>query len=137
MFNTTYIKTKYRKFTTLTKEKCEEIDNLVNRWWYRFHTSSSYLINACRLAEKLTISAKIMGLNSGDEIFYFYIKMLDPDFKLLEIHEISNTKEEFQKLVKMYFPFFDNCLLKLEKALNNQLKIFEANDLWAESTIKK
>ena len=133
-----YKKIKFSKFKNLTKERCLEIDELVNNWWAYFHNNAvSFLVVSYLVADKLTTSAKTMGLNNGDETFYFYIKMLDPSLVMLEIYETANTTEELQELVTKNFPIFDHYLLKLEQLLNEQLQIYKPEDLWARDVIRR
>ncbi len=131
-----YKKFKYSKFKSLTNKRCQELDDIVSKWWNYFHYKHEFLEIANFIAKKLTTSYKNFGLKNGDEIFYFYIKMLDPSLILLEIHECANTIEEFNYLVETNLHFFDKYLLTLEKTLNDTLQIYSSIDLWSREAIR-
>ncbi len=135
--NNFYKKIKFSKFKKLTPERCNEIDIMVSNWWEYFHNTSNFLTLMDFLATKLTTSAKIFNLNNGDEIYYFYIKMLDPCLVLLEIYESANTMPEMKYLAKTNFHLFDKNLLRLEKLLNEQLKFYTSTDLWSRDSIRR
>lgn len=135
--NNFYKKIKFSKFKKLTSERCNEIDNMVSKWWEYFHNTSNFLTLMDFLATKLTTSAKIFNLNNGDEIYYFYIKMLDPCLVFLEIYESANTLPEMKRLAKTNFHLFDKNLLRLEKLLNDQLKFYASIDLWSRDSIRR
>lgn len=133
-----YKKTKFYKFSTLTPERCQEIDELVQKWWVYFHSHAiGFLTLVHNLSQKLTISSRTLGLLNGDEIFYFYVKMLDPSLVLLEIYETCCQKEDIKKLAELNFGVYDGYLLRLEVLLNKRLGYYKADDLWARDSIRK
>ena len=133
-----YKKIKFSSFKNLTSERAQEIDDLVAKWWSYFHDHSlGFLTLVFNLSQKLTVSSRGLGLKNGDEIFYFYVKMLDPSLVLLEIYEISSQKEDLKKLAELNFGIYDPYLLKLEKLLNQRFVYYKADDLWDRDTIRR
>lgn len=136
--NNFYKKIKFSKFMSLTEERAKEIDELVNIWWNYFHNNTLGFLNLMSfLAMKLTASSKKIGLFSGDEILYFYVKMIDPSLVFLEIYESSSTKEELVNTTKLNFKIYDNVLIYLENCLNKRFKFYNPDDLWARDSIRR
>ncbi len=133
-----YKKIKFSNFKNLTAKRTQELDELVAKWWSYFHDrSAGFLTLSFNVSQKLTVSSRGLGLKNGDEIFYFYIKMLDPSFVLLEIYEISNQKDELKELAELNFGIFDPYLLKLEKLLNQRFVYYKEGELWDRDTIRR
>jgi len=129
---------KFTNFETISPDRKEELEVIVNKW------KNTFILNSVGLqtlmtytAEKLTTSYKTYGLKNGDEIAYFYIKIVDPDFMFLEVYESSNFDDEICKYCMLNFHFYDKFLIHLEKAYNKYFKEFLPEDLWTRELIKK
>ncbi len=133
-----YQKIKFTKFKRLTKERCQEIDELVAQFWPFFHDDSSDFLNQCyNIVLYLITSYHKIGLKNGNEIYYFYIKMTDPSLVLLEIYETSNKREEIKNLAELNFGFYDPELLKLEIILNKHFNYYKFGELWDRDTLRR
>jgi len=129
---------KFTKFKMLNEERKQELDLVVNKWTFFFKENiSGYLSLMVKVSEKLMTSAKSFGLMNGDETAYFYIKLIDPDLKMLEIYECSNTKDEIKSFCLKNFGFYDNFFIFLERCYNERFHEYTSDELWTRDSIKR
>lgn len=127
---------KFRNFNTLDIERKEIIDSTLPSWIEYFNErSTGYLTRMTLAAERLTTSPKTYGLLNGDEQAYFFIKIVDPDFLMLEVFEVARTQDEIKDLCIKNFGFYDRVMIHLEQKCNSKFKMYE--DLWTLERIKK
>ena len=88
-------------------------------------------------SERLTTSYKNFGLLNGDEVAYFFIKLVDPELLFLEVYESANKVQEIKDYCLCNFRIHDKFLIYLEKCYNIKFKEYSPDDLWARDAIKK
>ena len=133
-----YRSIKYSHFLNLTPERVEEIEALIDKWRHFFETNIVTTGQKMTfVAERLTTSAKQFKLFTGDEILYFYIKMVDPDFLFLEAYESANTRDQFVAICKKNFGLVDSILTHLEKEANSRFQIIKDDELGSRNCIDK
>lgn len=133
-----YASLKSVKFYELTEDVRKDIDATVDKYRYYFlNHANSQLCLMCFTAEKMLVSPKMFGCHTDAARLYFYIRMVDPDLKFLEVYEAANTKEQLKDLAYKNFHLYDGCLVKLERYLNRALKLYNEDDLWARESIKR
>ena len=125
-------------FIHLSKERIDEIDKVIEKNRIYFTKDTAILPTLMTfVAEKLLTSAQRYGLQNGDEIAYFYIKMIDSNLLFLEAFESANKEDELKDYCMRNFRIYDRMVINLEKALNKKLKIISNDDLWSRDTINK
>lgn len=133
-----YTSLKSIDFTELTIERRKEIEYAVEKLRPAILLKSCHQLSLmCVTAEKLRISGKHFGAETDTEKAYFFLKMVDPSFKFLEIYEVSNKTGQTKEICMQRFQMFDGNIIKLERLANKQLSIYDKNDLWANSTFNK
>lgn len=129
---------KFTNFATITPERKEELDDIVNKNMPFFKNQTEGPLSLMNLlAERLTVSYKRFGLLNGDEKAYFYIKILDPTLQHLAVYEAANTVLEQRELAKKNLNIFDKYLIFLEKMYNEKFQEYEINDLWSRDSIRR
>lgn len=125
-------------FETITEERKKQIDNIADNYRVIF-TKKTYGKTTLMTytAERLITSYKNFELATNDEKAYFYVKIIDPDFILLEAYECTNLIKELQTICLKQFGIFDMTLIKLEKSINNRFNIFNPDDLWVNGFLKR
>lgn len=131
-----YKSLKHVCFRELTEKRRKEIEIMVERLRPYFTSkSNSQLCLMCFTAEKMRVSNRNYGINSDAEKIYFYLKMVDPTFKFLEIYEAANTKEQLKDFLLKNYHFNDPNIIRIEKRMNESLSLYNADDLWARESI--
>lgn len=129
---------KYTGFKNLTSERIQEIDVLSDFYRPIFINNTTGLLTLMHYtAERLITSSKNYGLTNGDEIAYFYIKIVDPDFLFLEVYEAANMRDEIKDFSMKNFRIYDSVLIKLEKQFNDRFNVYGPDDLWSRERIKR
>ena len=133
-----YRNLRFTGFETLTPERCAELDRLAARWEYFFVSKTTgYRAKLNLVAEKLSTSHKSMGLDTGDEVAYFFIKIMDPTLLHLEAYESANKVEESKEFCFKTFRLYDKNMINLQMKYNAHFKEYEPADLWDRDTIKR
>lgn len=125
-------------FTTLSIERKKQLDESIAYHSYFFHSKcpvTKYLISFT--AEKMTVSAKNHGAFTDTERAYFYMKMVDPTLKFLEIYESANLRAEMKMFCRDNFGFYDSYLIHLEKLYNDVFLEYTDDELWSRDSIRK
>ena len=78
-----------------------------------------------------------MGLETGDEVAYFFIKLLDPTLLHLEAFESANLADEMKEFCFRTFRVFDKNMITLQKLYNARFREYAPEDLWDRQTIKR
>ncbi len=124
--NKLYRSLKFSKFVNLSKERMLEIDNLAIAW---AESLRNHLVNTpsimSTIANQLIASRPKFNLASDDEVLYFYVKVVDPKFKFLELSQIAQDKKELINLVIRQFGIYDNVIIYLEENLDRRLQELE------------
>ena len=128
--NNFYRNMRFTNFIFLSSDKIAEIDETVkqNRYYFTSRTLSVAQVMTFA-AEKLTTSKTNFGLTKGDEVAYFYMRIVDPDFLFLEIYESGNTKDEIIAMSKEYFHLYDSYLIHIEKMYKKRFRPQELEDI--------
>ncbi len=122
---------------TISEERRMELDKIVEQKRYYFENTVIGPANLrILLAHRLTSSSKNYGLQNGDETAYFFMRMIDPNYSILEMYEIFNKIDEFKQTFVKKFHYFDSVLLKFEKISNARFNIFQENELWVRAQTK-
>lgn len=125
-------------FTTLTIERKAELDASLKYYDYYFksqNAATKFLLSFT--AEKMTASAKRFGAITNTEKAYFFIKMVDPTLKFLEIYESANLRAEMKLFCHDNFGFYDRFLMHLEKLYNDVFMEYTSDELWSRDSIRK
>lgn len=129
---------KFTDFVTITPERKEELDEIVNKNMAFFKNQTEGTLSLMTLlAERLTASYKRFGLLNGDEKAYFFIKVLDPTLQHLSVYEAANTVSQLKELCLKNLKIFDKYLIFLEKSYNEKFQEYEIEDLWSRDSIKR
>ncbi len=116
----------FSRFNTLSLERMQEIDKLIIS--FKNRTNSKYnnrMSVMSYTANRLMTSSQQMGLLNGDEIAYFYIKVVDDSLLFLELATLAEDKDELRELCKRKFGVYDNVIIHMEKCLVNRLEAIE------------
>lgn len=133
-----YNKLKGVRFNYITEDRFEYLDNLVNEYKLYFSIDTTSMGSlATSAAEKLTKDHSKYGFLNRDEIIYFYIKMVDPEFKFLEVYESVATIKEMRETCILNFGYYDNVIIFFERIFNKKFQIFEPDELWMRDSIKR
>lgn len=128
----------FKGFKTITDAKKEELDSIILIWYEKFHQFNLKGLDFVVLvAIKLIEDPSGYNILTGDEIAYFFIKMIDPELLALECYEVANTNEECRKLLLLNLGYCDSRLIVLEKYYNNRFQIFNKEEMWSLERIKK
>ncbi|MBE6156766.1 MAG: hypothetical protein E7161_03360 [Firmicutes bacterium] len=132
----------FKGFKTITDDRKKELDDIVLKWFSIFHNTDN--INddknigfMSRVAWRLICDSHYLGLNTGDEIAYFFVNIVDPELIFLECYEAANSKEELLKFCRMNFQTYDAKMIVVEKYYNERFRIFTPDELWTLERIKK
>lgn len=127
---------KYNHFINLNLDRITYINGLAIKEAKEFiKCNSSFLERAFTAALKLENES--YNLKDNDELLYLFIKLVDPNFQLLEAYEsISNIKELRTECI-YNFGYYDGILLHLEKEINNRFNLYNLDELWARESIKR
>lgn len=133
-----YRNLQFAGFKTIDETKQIELDNLVSAWYDVFHKNNINKFDlAVLVSYRLIFDLKLYDSLSGDEIAYFFIKIVDPDLIALECYEAGNTKKEIRDLLLKNLGFCDTKLIFLEKYYNNYFHVYDINEIWALDRIKR
>lgn len=126
------------RFEALDEERLAYLDSLVedNRFYFNIQTTDMKTLatSAALLLNKDLTRYKFLN---RDEIAYFYIKMVDPEFRFLEVYESVATIKEMKATCKLNFGYYDNAIIFLERLLNKKFHLFESDELWMRESIKR
>ena len=111
----------FTNFKLLTIERMAEIDQIVSKLKGEMAKYKSKMSIMGIIANRLMASSQSLGLKNGDEIAYFYIKIVDEKLIYLEIAELAENRHELATLCKRRFGVYDNVIIQLEKYLVNRL----------------
>lgn len=111
----------FSRFENLSLERMQEIEkeaeklrNIMSKYKNRMSVMGI-------VANRLLASSQSLGLLNGDEIAYFYIKVVDNNLLYLELANLAENKEELRELCKRQFGVYDNVIIYMEKYLVNRL----------------
>ena len=93
----------FGKFNSLSVERMQELDEIATK--YKNEATAKYKNRMSIMAitaNKLLSSSTNLGLQNGDEIAYFYIKVVDDRLLYLEIANLAENKEELSTLCKKH-----------------------------------
>jgi len=125
-------------FSSITEERQSELDEIVNTWKEHFISNSVGILTLMTYtSERLTTSSKKFGLNTKEELAYFYINIVDPVLLFLEIYESASKSDEIKNNCIKNFYFYDKFLIQLEKKYNDYFKKYNPEDLWSRELVKK
>ncbi len=126
IINKLYCSLKFNKFTNISKERMAEIDILATSWREslrnHFVNTPSVMTN---IANQLIASRQKFNLANDDEALYFYVKVVDPKFKFLELSQIAKDKKELATLQIKQFGIYDNVIVYIEENLDRRLQELE------------
>ena len=129
---------KFSNFLRISEEKREILDTIANNWRPFFVNQSIGMSSLMTfVAEKMITSSKNYGLTNGDEIAYFFIKIVDPDLLFLEVYESANKIDEIKELCMKNFRFHDKFLIYLERCYNKRFHEYTPDELWSREKIKR
>ena len=111
----------FSNFKLLTTERMAEIDQIATKLKGELAKYKSRMSIMGIVANRLMASSQSLGLLNGDEIAYFYIKVVDDNLLYLELANLAENKEELRELCKRRFGVYDNVIIQLEKFLVNRL----------------
>lgn len=102
-------------FKRITPERKMELDSIIEKistvYQNKFYSTNRIML---KTSEKLTTRAKEYGITNGDEKYYFYIKLVDPNLDLLSKYLEINDKELFKSWIIKNYAVYDNILIQLE-----------------------
>ena len=125
-------------FSLIDEARKQELDYLLKLHEYYFcNNKEGTMIRAYFTSEKLLTSPKRFGLTNSAEIVYFYINIVDPKLRFLEIYECANTSDELKHNCLSEFQYYDKYLIVLERYYNMHFQIFGPNELWSKDSIKR
>ncbi len=131
-----YTTVRFTNFANLTDERIAAIDDIVSRYSFFMAYGTKTLGSLMtRCAEKLTTSSRNFGLLNGDEVVYFYIKTVDPDFLFLEVYESANKKEQIKPLCFQNFKLYDPVLVYFERMFQKRFKLESLEYIWSRERI--
>lgn len=124
-------------FSSIDVERRKELDHIIQYhiYYYRSRTYGT-LSMSFFTADKLIASSRSYGLINPAEMAYFYINMVDPDLKFLEIYELANMKEDIKPMCFANFHYYDSFIIQLEKEYNDYFNVFEPEALWSRNSVK-
>ena len=111
----------FTNFKSLTTERMAEIDQIISKIKGEMAKYKSRMSIMGIIANRLMASSQTLGLQNGDEIAYFYIKIVDADLLYLELANLAENKEELRELCKRRFGVYDNVIIQIERYLVNRL----------------
>lgn len=131
-----YKKQRFFGFLFLNKKRLAEIKEIAEANRANLSSNTSTLgglmsLSACRL----TTSAQKFGLKNSDEIIFFYITIIDPNFNYLEAYECANKKDQIKSLCIANFGIYDPYIIYYEVLFQRRFHFPELTDLWARGEI--
>ena len=123
-------------FLMLNESRIPEIESsaaLNHEFMAQYTSSLGELMTRC--AEVLTTSAQDFGLANGDEVIFFFIKTVDPDFLFLEAYESARKKEDVKPLCLHNLAIYDPYLIYYESLFQRRFKPASLQDLWTRGKI--
>ena len=112
----------FSHFETLTLDKMHELDKKAEKLRNTLGKYKNRMSIMGIVANRLLASSQTLGLLTGDEIAYFYLKVVDNNLLYLEIANLAENKEELRELCKRQFGVYDNVIIYMEKCLINRLE---------------
>lgn len=133
-----YKSLRFTRFLRLVEERRELLDALVekNRFYFKMDTTT-FASFVTSTAIKLYQESQIYGFLNDDEKVYFYVKMVDPDFKYLEIYEAFYNVATQRDAAHLNFGYYDNVIIYFERLLNKRFRMFQEDELWMRESIKR
>lgn len=123
-------------FLFLTTKRLEELKNLAEESRPYFNRGITSLAGLMSLSAcKLTTSARNFGLQNSDEIIFFYLTLVDPDFLFLEAYECANRKDQIEPLCIANIGIYDPYIIYYEVLLQRRFRFPELDVLWARGRI--
>ncbi len=133
-----YTQLHFAGFRTITPERREELDKIVKRWEYYFESrTTGYKSKLNMVAERLRSSYGWYGLKNGDDVAYFFIKMMDPTLQHLIAFESSSLTDEMKETCYKTFRVYDKNMINLQKIFNDHFKIYSPEELWGQDDTKR
>ena len=128
----------FTRFEKLDLERRDFLDALVkkNKLYFHMDTTDTASV-ATSTATKLVESSIKDAFLNDDEVIYFFIKMVDPEFRFLEVYESVMNIKEMQMTSILNFGYYDNVLIHLEKVYNKKFQVFGPDELWTRESIKR
>ena len=93
----------FSNFKLLTTERMAEIDQIATKLKGELAKYKSRMSIMGIVANRLMASSQSLGLLNGDEIAYFYLKVVDDNLLYLELANLAENKEELRELCKRRF----------------------------------
>ena len=125
-------------FKTIDEKKQKILDDLITKWHVFFYKAKRSKFDlAVIVAYRLIFDTDFYEMLTGDEMAYFFIKIVDPDLLALECYEAANTKNELRDLLLKNFGYCDTKLIFLEKHFNTYFNIYDKNEIWSLDRIKR
>ena len=115
----------FTNFKLLNTERMAEIDQIASKFRGEMAKYKSRMSVMGIIANRLIASSQTLGLQNGDEIAYFYIKVVDDRLLYLELANLAENKEELRELCKRQFGVYDNVIIYMEKCLVNRLDLLQ------------
>lgn len=133
-----YKSLKFTRFLRLRDDRREILDTLVeeNKFYFKMDTTT-FASFVTSTAKKLYSEPELYGLLNDDEKVYFYIKMIDPEFKYLEIYESFYNIATQRDAAHLNFGYYDNVIIYFERLLNMKFQMFTEDELWMRESIKR
>ena len=103
-----------KSFKSITDEKYESLCALAKKWseeniYDEYNTTLSTAIF------NIMAQHKLLGLNSLQEQFCFFILLIDPNLELLKIYEEESRIDNIKSRIKERFSFYHHDLIRVEK----------------------
>ena len=99
-----------RNFDEITYERFKQIQEQVGL--YKEIPNISLTYQTC--IYNILYQANILDLNSMQEKLIFFINVLDPELKLLQIYSEESTYNNIKQRAIYELGFYFNCLIKIE-----------------------
>ena len=115
-------------FSLIRKKRFEELDLLACKW--RENQEEGTLVNT--FLYNIYYQTNLLSFNNSTEKIIFFIRCIDPEYKLLQILENVSTIEELKKELIKKFGFYNENFIGYEKRCH---KIFNPEitiDKWNE-----
>ena len=124
-------------FYDICEERRNEL-NLIVKYHHKYYSSQTCgpLTMTFFTADKLIYSAKHYGLHNAAELAYFYINMVDPELKFLEIYECANMQQDVKPMCLANFHYYDAYMIHLERLYNERFEDYTPEELWSRESIK-
>lgn len=112
-------------FYSISSDRLEKIDKLVDKFKRSYIIlNESMKISILFTSDKLIASYKTkFSLLDENELAYFFINVVDPELKLIELYNIANSKEELKELCFKECGLYPPLLIKIENRYSNYLEV--------------